>query len=535
MSVGRITPVKKRAVREADGTIRILEDGEQPGDFKGSFREPPRRAHNAFKNPGHHLEDRVQKILTWEGFSRVEINRLVRDGDGNLSELDVVGWGGRYFSRWLPRSWSPLKFGQGSVFVECKRYSQGNPVSLADAAKFKEVGVLNNLPRRNMLMVTTSSYVPRARKIGISTVDGAALAKWERAAWRRFRQRRVRRAVIGAVVGAAALTVTWGASKARELRTKRCDSAPSRDASLFSRKVWEMTGTSAPAQRRAFLMSSSNTNASAVTSTSGSSQSSSSSSRSTSTWPGLGVVVTLHSATAAARAAADAASASATALETAAAAAGAAAATNSKALANNNSSGASKTASGASADSVAAVNTSFSDTMLTNPFESLWSVPVRALKQTELGKSISSVLEPSLADEEQRRRRKTTGELSFADRAGDVARVGWSGAKRAASWLRRPAGGFRTWFWARNDAVEIVWMPAGCALSHPHATVGPACASWFPEQGETPTHTAAGRNQSGGAAQHESEVVRPVRLFRIPVPHFLSVPKVGAFVPQSSR
>ena len=84
MSLGRITPVKKRAVREADGSIRFLNDDEHVGDFKGSFTEPPRKSPSAFKNPGHHLEDRVKNILHWEGFKKIEINRLVRDGHGTL-------------------------------------------------------------------------------------------------------------------------------------------------------------------------------------------------------------------------------------------------------------------------------------------------------------------------------------------------------------------------------------------------------------------------------------------------------------------
>lgn len=39
---------------------------------------------------------------------------------------------------------------------------------------------LNNIPARRALFVTTSSYVPRARTIGIRTLDGAEWAAFER-------------------------------------------------------------------------------------------------------------------------------------------------------------------------------------------------------------------------------------------------------------------------------------------------------------------------------------------------------------------
>ena len=108
---------------------------------------------------------------------------MLRDSNGNLSEIDVVaGW--------------PFK-----VYIECKNYS--GPVPLEMVSKFKvcmcvfvyvchfalrthcvafgkSVLELNNIPLRRGLFVTTSTYTPRARTIGIRTMDGKELDARER-------------------------------------------------------------------------------------------------------------------------------------------------------------------------------------------------------------------------------------------------------------------------------------------------------------------------------------------------------------------
>jgi hypothetical protein len=517
MSVGRITPVKRRAVREADGRIRLLDDDEEPGDFKGSFTEPPRKAPNAFKNPGHHLEDRVQKILRWEGFQSVEVNRLVRDSDGpsilsmptalqrlppplsiltflhiftpsigHLSEIDVVAHGGRIFSRWFPRLHSPLKIGQGAAFVECKRYNQANPVSLADAAKFKEVGVMNGLRRRNMLIVTTSSFVPRARKIGISTVDGPALIKWERAAWRRFRQRRVRHAILAGAFAVAGATVAYGAACAREYRRGRFDSAPPRDASLFSRKLWEMVGGVAPAPRRSFLVGSSAA-ASFGSASGGVAPAAAAGAGETGGFVGtlgrLGVVVTLHDSPAAEQRRAQ--------------------------------------TGGGSAPAADAPARPLVEVLRENPFESMWGLPARVAADSELGKRVQAAMDRSHAAEEQRKRRRAadtagvtgieivdTAAETAAELAINAATKAVDAGATAAHWVAQPVGGFRSWFWQRNDAIEFVWMPPGCEIKPPHPTAGVHCPAWI--------------------AEDENKTKRPVRLFRLPIPHVFSMPNLEA-------
>ena len=65
-------------------------------------------------------------------------------------------------------------------YVECKNYSGAVP--LKDVAKFKTVLELNNIPLRNGIFITTSTYVPRATTIGIRTVDGDQLLEMEKKA-----------------------------------------------------------------------------------------------------------------------------------------------------------------------------------------------------------------------------------------------------------------------------------------------------------------------------------------------------------------
>ena len=71
-----------------------------------------------------------------------------------------------------------IPYGKGTLYVECKQYAAHNRIELDLVAKFKEVCSLNNIPLRNTLFVTTSTFVPRALTVGVPTVDGAQLNKY---------------------------------------------------------------------------------------------------------------------------------------------------------------------------------------------------------------------------------------------------------------------------------------------------------------------------------------------------------------------
>lgn len=90
----------------------------------------------------------------------------VRDRFGNMSEIDVIAGIGPF-----------------RTYIECKNYSNTR-VPLEDVAKFAAVLALNGIPQRRGLFITTSTYVPRARTIGLRTVDGAELVELERTAAR---------------------------------------------------------------------------------------------------------------------------------------------------------------------------------------------------------------------------------------------------------------------------------------------------------------------------------------------------------------
>lgn len=83
-----------------------------------------------------------------------------------MSEIDVIAGIG------------PFK-----TYIECKNYSNTR-VPLEDVAKFAAVLALNDIPQRRGLFITTSTYVPRARTIGLRTVDGDELVELERTAAR---------------------------------------------------------------------------------------------------------------------------------------------------------------------------------------------------------------------------------------------------------------------------------------------------------------------------------------------------------------
>lgn len=118
------------------------------------------------RNRGLQLEQRVVRLFKRRGAWNVRRSVRVKDPHGNMSEIDVIAGVG------------PFK-----TYVECKNYSDQR-VPLEDVAKFSAVLNLNGIPLSRGLFITTSTYVPRARTIGIRTVDGAELLALERSAWR---------------------------------------------------------------------------------------------------------------------------------------------------------------------------------------------------------------------------------------------------------------------------------------------------------------------------------------------------------------
>ena len=93
---------------------------------------------------GSDLERRVKRILESEGRPNVRTNVLLKDKNGNLSEIDVMcGY------RFIPGS---------QLYIECKAYKKGNAVSLDAVSKFKEVLLLNGIPLHRGLVVTTSRF-----------------------------------------------------------------------------------------------------------------------------------------------------------------------------------------------------------------------------------------------------------------------------------------------------------------------------------------------------------------------------------------
>ena len=119
------------------------------------------------KEKGDALEHRVVRALK-RGLSPFPVSRnvILVDRHGNRSEIDVV------YGPWWWRT-----------YVECKAYhGSGNAVGLEEVAKFKEVLALNGISPRRGLFVTTTRYVPRARTVGVRTLDGPEFAAWE-ASW----------------------------------------------------------------------------------------------------------------------------------------------------------------------------------------------------------------------------------------------------------------------------------------------------------------------------------------------------------------
>ncbi len=140
----------------------------------------------------------MQRLLVASGAWRVRRNLVLVDGSGNRSQVDL--------------SYGLLR----PVLVECKNYgASGRPVPLEDAAKFKEVLRLHGFAPSRGLLVTTSTFSPRALTAGLRTVDGAQLAAWEARVRARARARWAAAAALAAAAAAAAAAASADADAAR--------------------------------------------------------------------------------------------------------------------------------------------------------------------------------------------------------------------------------------------------------------------------------------------------------------------------------
>jgi restriction endonuclease Mrr len=116
---------------------------------------------------GLSFEKRIVKMFKRLGYWNVKHNVTLRDKFGNISQID-------------------LTFGLFRTFyVECKAYE--NSVKLEEVAKFKEVLNLNGIPLSRGIFITTSSFVPRAKTIGVKTIDGVELKELEKKSKRKSR------------------------------------------------------------------------------------------------------------------------------------------------------------------------------------------------------------------------------------------------------------------------------------------------------------------------------------------------------------
>ena len=123
--------------------------------FKMGARTPQQR--------GLDFEVETERLFRRLGYLHVRQDVRLVDPHGNASQIDVVA------GLFRP------------TYVECKNYST-RPVPLSDVAKFASVLELNGIPASRGIFITNSTYVPRARMIGIRTVDGKQLVQWHRMA-----------------------------------------------------------------------------------------------------------------------------------------------------------------------------------------------------------------------------------------------------------------------------------------------------------------------------------------------------------------
>ena len=117
----------------------------RPSSLRRAARAPASSLAPTSKDRGDALEARVQRLLVASGAWRVRRNLVLVDRAGNRSQVDLA------YGLLRP------------VLVECKNYgASGRPVPLEDAAKFKEVLRLHGFAPSRGLLVTTSTFSPRA-------------------------------------------------------------------------------------------------------------------------------------------------------------------------------------------------------------------------------------------------------------------------------------------------------------------------------------------------------------------------------------
>jgi len=145
---------------------------------------PTKPVQETAKEKGDRLEYRVVKLYKRLGKWNVQHDVTLKDKYGNISQIDVIY--GLLFRK----------------YVECKNYAE--PVALEKVAKFKEVLLLNGISPRRGVFITTSTYVPRARTIGIKTIDGDQLKRIEKYASSIFMVKTIVKLVTVGAIGYAA-------------------------------------------------------------------------------------------------------------------------------------------------------------------------------------------------------------------------------------------------------------------------------------------------------------------------------------------
>jgi len=133
---------------------------------------------------GLRFERRVEKCFKRLGYWNVKRDVVLVDRFRNRSQIDLT-----YGLFW-------------KTYVECKNYAE--PVALEKVAKFKEVLLLNGISPRRGVFITTSTYVPRARTIGIKTIDGDQLKRIEKYASSIFMVKTIVKLITVGAIGYAA-------------------------------------------------------------------------------------------------------------------------------------------------------------------------------------------------------------------------------------------------------------------------------------------------------------------------------------------
>lgn len=122
---------------------------------------------------GHAFEHRVANYFRSIGKWNVKVSVIHVDKFGCKSEIDVQY--GYIFKK----------------YIECKCYAPGHTVPFEDVSKFKQVLELNGISPQKGLFITTSTYSPRCRHIGIECWDGKDFAEREITGRKRYNMIRV--------------------------------------------------------------------------------------------------------------------------------------------------------------------------------------------------------------------------------------------------------------------------------------------------------------------------------------------------------